>query len=509
MAQDLTTVGIDIGTSAAKAVLVAADGRVLARASAAYPLMTPRPGWTEQAPENWWTATVAVLRELTARAPHGRIAGVGLSGQMHGSVFLDRTGAPIRPALLWNDARTADACAEIERRVGRERVIAITGNRASTGMQAPKLLWLRANEPEAHARVAKLVLPKDFIRYRLTGTHATDAADASGTLLLDLARRRYSEEMLQALGIRADWLPEVVEGPDVTGHITAEVAAATGLPAGIPVVAGGGDNACAAIGAGLVAEGRGVCSLGTSGTIFVQSATPLVDPEGALNAFCAAVPGAYHLMGVILSAGGSLAWFRDKIVPQDAERLRAAGQDPFTALLEEAAGVAAGADGLLFLPYLAGERAPHMDPHARGAWIGLSLAHERRHLVRALIEGVGFAFADCLRRMRELGLEPSGLGLTGGGGRAELWRTILSAQLETPLDAVTAEEGPALGAAILAQVGAGLHGNLAGAVAVMVPAPTAPTHPDPALAARYAALHGRYRRLYPALRQAGIFDGAD
>ena len=502
------TVGVDIGTSGAKGVLLAAGGAVLARASVAYPLLTPRPGWTEQEPEAWWRAAVAVLRELAGHAAGREVAGIGLSGQMHGSVFLDAAGEPVRPALLWNDARTHAECDEIERRLGRERVIAVTGNRASTGFQAPKLLWLRRHEPEAAARVAKLVLPKDFVRFRLTGEHATDAADASGTLFLDLRRRRYSGEILAALDVPAAMLPPVFEGPEVTGRLTAAAATLTGLTEGTPVVAGGGDNACAAIGAGLVEEGRGVCSLGTSGTLFVHSMAPRVDPEGALNAFCDAVPGGYHLMGVILAAGGALGWFRDRIAAAEADLLAARGVDPFTALLDQAATVPAGAERLLFLPYLAGERSPHMDPHARGAWVGLSLAHERRHLVRALIEGVGFAYADCLDRMRALGVEPPGLLLTGGGARGELWRTILAAQLRVPLATGTAAEGPALGAAILAQVGAGVAPSLAAGVAAAVGPAVAAAPPDPDLVAAYRTAQLRFRALYPALKAAGAFDAA-
>jgi xylulokinase len=501
------TIGIDIGTSGAKGVLLTADGQVLARAGAGYPLLTPRPGWTEQNPEDWWQASVEVLRRLSAAAPGHAIAGVGLSGQMHGSVFLDTEDRPIRPALLWNDARTHAACAEIERRVGAERVIAITGNRASTGMQAPKLLWLRAHEPEAAARVARLLLPKDFIRLRLAGVHATDAADASGTLLLDLRSRGWSEEMLAALEVPRRLLPEVFESPEPTGRISAEAAALTGLPAGKPVVAGGGDNACAAIGTGLIEEGHGVCSLGTSGTLFVHSMTPRLDPEGALNAFCDAVPGGYHLMGVILSAGGALQWFRERIVAGEADLLAANGLDPFAVLLSAAEAVPPGAEGLLFLPYLAGERSPHMDPHARGAFAGLSLAHHRGHLVRALIEGVGFAFADCLLRMRSLGIEPPAVMLTGGGAKAELWRSILAAQLKVPLTTATAAEGPALGAAILAQVGAGLHPDLPSAVRAAVPPAPELQAAEADLMERYAALHTRYRALYPALKAAGAFAG--
>lgn len=505
MRREAVTIGIDIGTSGAKGIVLAAGGAVLARATAGYPLLTPRPGWTEQEPEAWWQATLIVLRSLAESLAGHELAGIGLSGQMHGSVFLDAAGAPIRPALLWNDARTHAECDEIERRLGRERVIAITGNRASTGFQAPKLLWLRQNEPEAAARVAMLVLPKDFIRWRLTGEHATDAADASGTLFLDLRRRRYSGEMLAALEVDDHMLPPVFEGPEITGRLTEAAAHLTGLPAGTPVVAGGGDNACAAIGAGLIEEGHGVCSLGTSGTLFVHSMMPRIDPEGALNAFCDAVPGGYHLMGVILAAGGSLGWYRDRIVAAEADLLAANGLDPFTVLLDQAAAVPPGAEGLLFLPYLAGERSPHMDPHARGAWIGLSLAHDRRHMVRALIEGVGFAYADCLERMRELGIEPPSVLLTGGGARGELWRTILAAQLRVALATGTAAEGPALGAAILAQVGAGVAPDLARAVASAVPAPATATPPPPDMVATYRAAQSRYRALYPALKAAGCF----
>lgn len=498
MRAEPTTIGVDVGTSGAKGVLLGVEGTVLARAEAAYPLLTPRPGWTEQDPRDWWQAAVAVLQELMAAAGRRPVAGLGLSGQMHGSVFLDAAGEPIRPALLWNDARTFEECAEIERRVGAERVAAITGNRASTGMQAPKLLWLRRREPEAAARLAKLLLPKDFVRLRLTGEHATDAADASGTLLLDLRARRWSETMLDALEVEPALLPEVFEGPEVTGRVSAPAAEVTGLPAGTPVVAGGGDNACAAIGAGLVEEGHGVCSVGTSGTLFVHSGEARVDPEGRLNAFCDAVPGGYHLMGVILSAGGALGWFRERLAPGTA----------FDALLAEAAAAPPGADGLLFLPYLAGERSPLLDPHARGAWVGLSLAHGRGHLVRALVEGVGFAFADCLERMRVLGLSPPRLTLTGGGAQGELWRQVLAAQLATPLAAAAAAEGPALGAAILAQVGAKLHPDLRDAVRASVP-PAAPAMAAaPEAVERYRAVQERWRRLYPALKGTGLFAGS-
>lgn len=504
MARIAATIGIDVGTSAIKGVLLAEDGRVLARASAEYPLLTPRPGWTEQRPDDWWRAALDVLRRLAAVA-EAEILGLGLSGQMHGSVFLDREGQVIRPALLWNDGRTHAECLEIERRVGRERLIAITGNLASTGFQAPKILWLRAHEPDHHARLARVLLPKDLIRLRLTGEAATDAADASGTLLVDLASRRYSDELLEALEIAPGLLPEIFESTEVTGRLTAEAAALTGLAEGTPVAAGGGDNACAAIGAGVVAHGQGACSLGTSGTIFVRSDRPVHDPEGALNAFCDPA-GGWHLMGVTLSAGGALRWAIERTAATDAEVLRRSGLDPFAVLLEQALALPPGADGVLFLPYLAGERSPHMDPQARGAWTGLSLAHERAHLLRAVLEGVGYALADCLLRMRAVGLEPAELALVGGGARNPAWRRLLASQLRVELTtAPGAEEGPALGAAILARIGAGLDRDLAAATARVLPAEGDRVAPDPAQAVAYHDLHARYRSLYPALKGAGLF----
>ena len=504
MARTTATVGIDVGTSGAKGVLVAEDGRVLARKTVGYPLATPRPGWTEQDPEAWWAAARDILRHLTGIVPEAEIAGVGLSGQMHGSVFLDRDEGVIRPALLWNDARTGEECTEIERRVGADRVIAITGNRASAGMQAPKILWLRRHEPEAYGRLARVLLPKDFLRLRLTGVAATDASDASGTLLLDLARRRYSQEIVAALEIPEAWLPQVHESAEVTGRVTAQAAAETGLAEGTPVVAGGGDNACAAIGAGIVALGQGAVSIGTSGTIFLRGEQPLLEPEGALNAFCDAA-GGWHLMGVILNAGGALRWFADAVAGLEAEALRRAGLDPFAVLVDQALALPEGAEGLLFLPYLAGERSPHNDAQARGAWVGLSLAHDRRHMLRALLDGVGFAFADCLERMRALGLEPQGLQLVGGGARNAGWRRLLATQLRARLATPAAEEGPALGAAILARVGCGVDAGLAAAVARVVPRDAEVTEPDATQEAPLRELHARYQKLYPALRGAGLF----
>jgi xylulokinase len=497
---DGACIGLDVGTSGVKGIVVAADGRVIATASAGYPLLTPRPGWTEQEPEAWWQASCTVLRTLQAKAS-GPVEALGLAGQMHGAVFLDADGRVIRPAILWNDQRTAAECAEIERRVGAARLRQIAGNPALTGFQAPKVLWLERHEPAAHARVRHLLLPKDFVRHRLTGGLATDASDAAGTLLLDLAARDWSDEILAALAIPRAWLPRVHEGPEVTGKVSSDGGRATGLPEGLPVVAGGGDNAAAAVGSGVVRPGTGLVSLGTSGVVFVASAGLEIDPGGALHAFCHAVPGQYHLMGVVLSAAGSLRWFRDVL----GAHAGADQGDSYDDLMTAAAEVAPGAEGLFFLPYLAGERTPHMDPHARAAWIGLTLAHDRRHLARALLEGVCFALKDSLVLMQRLGVKPDLLYAVGGGARSPVWRQILAAALDLRLQRLAVEEGPALGAALLAAVGVGVHADVDAAVAAAVRIEGAPETPEAGLGARYDELYRDFSTLYPALKQTGLW----
>jgi xylulokinase len=385
-------IGLDVGTTGARAVAIDLEGNVVAVASEEYPLSTPRPGWTEQDPELWWTASQVVLRRVASELREPPL-GLGLTGQMHGSVFLDEADHVIRPALLWSDQRTASQCRTITELVGAERLIEITGNPAITGFQAPKILWLRENEPAAYSRVRRVLLPKDYVRLRLTGDYATDASDASGTLLLDLRRRAWSEEVLRKLEIPGNWLPSVYEGPDVTGAITARVAASTGLPAGLVVAAGGGDNAAAAVGNGIVREGLISSSIGTSGVVFADSETPRIEPNGRLHTFCHAVPGRYHLMGVTLSAGGSLRWWRD---------VSGGGLD-YEGMASLAAEAPPGSEGLLFLPYLTGERTPHLDPHARGAFVGLTLRHSLSHLTRAVMEGVTYSLGDCLDLMAGLG----------------------------------------------------------------------------------------------------------
>lgn len=488
--------GLDVGTSGAKAVLIAEDGRVVATATEEYPLHTPQPLWSEQDPADWWRGSRTALRRVVQESglPAAEIVGLGLTGQMHGAVFLDAQDRVIRPALLWNDQRTGPQCDEITRRVGIERLIAIAGNPALTGFQAPKVLWLRQHEPEHYARVQRLLLPKDYIRLMLTGEAATDASDAAGTLLLDLERRDWSDELLAALEIPRAWLPRVYEGPQVTGRLRPEVAAELGLPSDLPVIAGGGDNAAAAVGTGIIRDGVISSSIGTSGVLFAHSDAIRRDPEGRLHTFCHAVPGAYHLMAVTLSAGGALQWLRNS--------LRALAPElHYDDLTRQAATVPPGAEGLLFLPYLSGERTPHRDPLARGAFVGLTLRHGVGHLARAVMEGVVFSLLDGLTIMRELGLEIDEVRAIGGGARNPLWRQMQADMFGQPLHRMRAEEGPAFGAALLAGVGAGVYRDVAAAVQAAV-ATSDTVQPDATSAAAYAQQYAIYRTLYPALRPA-------
>jgi xylulokinase len=470
-------IGLDVGTSSVKGIAVAPDGEVLAVAESAYAMSTPRPGWAEQDPEDWWRATQEVLAAL------GRddAAGIGLSGQMHGLVALDRADEVIRPAILWNDGRTGAECEEIEDTVGHDRLIALTGNRALPGFTAPKLLWLRRHEPDSYARIAHVMLPKDYVRLRLCGQRATDVADASGTLLLDVAHRAWSAEVLDALELDPAWLPPVVESPQRTGE----------TPDGIPVAAGAGDQAAGALGVGVDRPGPLSVVLGTSGVVFAAQDAYGADPEGRVHAFCHAIPGTWHAMGVMLSAAGALRWLRDATDPS-AE---------FGALVAEAQRWEPGVEGLTFLPYLAGERTPHADPDARGAFAGLTLRHDRGALVRAVLEGVAYGLRDSLDLVRETGA-PADVGrVSGGGARSDLWLRIVASVLELPLQRVAVQEGAAYGAALLGGVAGGVFADPHEAVAACV-RPAEVIDPDPAWTAAYAEGRERFRALYPALRAA-------
>lgn len=482
--------GIDVSTTATKAVLVDEAGAVAGIGVSEYPFDQPHPLWSEQAPRLWWDGAVAAIREVLASAGTDPfdVRAIGLTGQMHGLVLLDRDGDVLRPAILWNDQRTAAECDAIREAIGPQRLVAITGNDALTGFTAPKLLWVREHEPDVWRRVAHVLLPKDYVRHRLTGEYAMDKADGSGTILFDLAARGWSPVMLDALGIDPGWMPPTFEGPEVTGTLSASAAAATGLRAGTPVVAGGGDQSANGVGVGAVTPGRMALSLGTSGVVFATTDRPLYEPAGRVHAFCHAVPGRWHLMSVMLSAAGSLRWFRDAIAPGVA----------FGDLVEEAAGAPAGSDGLLFLPYLSGERSPHPDPLARGAFVGLTLAHDRRDLTRAVLEGVAFGLRDGLDLMVAAGMPaPDQIRASGGGTASRIWRQILADVLGAEIVTVSTAEGAAYGAGVLAAVGAGWFPTVeAAADAVIRVTPVAAPGAD---AARYAQAHAAYRALYPAL----------
>jgi xylulokinase len=481
--------GIDLSTTGAKALLVDRDGRVVSSATTPLNLFTPHPLWSEQDPREWWEATVNSIRQALAGSTES-VAAIGLTGQMHGLVLLDAEGQVLRPAILWNDQRCGAECDEIRERVSREKLVQITGNDALTGFTAPKILWVEKHEPEIHRRIRHILLPKDYIRYKLTGTLAMDKADGSGTMLFDLRQRTWSPQILSALNISADWLPPTFEGHEVTGEVTAQAAELTGLHAGTPVVAGGGDQAAQATGVGVVRPGTMAVTLGTSGVVFASTESPLIEPEGRLHAFCHAIEGRWHLMGVMLSAAGSLQWFHDKF----------ARDRSFAELVDEAARVPAGSEGLIFLPYLSGERTPHPDPLARGAWIGLTTRHGPAHLTRSILEGVAFGLKDMFCLMRDVGLASiDQIRVSGGGAKSSLWRQILADTLGAELVTVNTTEGAAYGAALLAGVGIGTWSNVDAACAATI-AVTDRVSPNPKTTGTYESMYEEYQKLYPALK---------
>ena len=484
--------GIDVSTTGAKALLIDPSGQVVATASTPLTLQTPKPLWSEQDPHEWWKGTTASVRKALADAgaTGADVAAVGLTGQMHGLVLLDAQRNVLRPAILWNDQRTGAECAEIEKRVGRAELIREVGNVALTGFTAPKILWVRNHEPEVYAKAKLVLLPKDYVRLRLTGEAAMDKADGAGTILFDLKSRTWSKAVLEKLAIPAEWLPPTFEGPETTGRVTDEAAAATGLRAGTPVVAGGGDQAAGAVGAGAVRPGVVSLTLGTSGVVFATTDAPLVEPEGRLHAFCHAVPGRWHFMGVTLSAAGSLQWYHDTLTPKES----------FADIVAEAEGAPAGSDGLLFLPYLSGERTPYPDPHARGSFVGLTLRHRRAHLTRAVLEGVAFSMRDCFGLLQGAGLgSVSEVRIAGGGAKGALWRKIVASVLGLPMVTVNSTEGAAYGAALLAGTGAGAWPSVEAACDATI-AVTGRDEPVAEWSKAYADLYPRYRELYAALK---------
>lgn len=485
--------GLDIGTGGTRAVLVNINGRVVESASVEHaPFRSARPGWAEQDPDDWWRAAQQTIREVLAASESqsgAKVEAIGLTGQMHGAVMLDAAGEVLRPSLIWCDQRTDAECEWLHKEIGRERLIELTANPALPNFTLTKLLWVRKHEPEVFARIAHVLCPKDYVRYRLTGTYAMDVQEASGTLLLDVAHRRWSSEVARAAGIPESWLPELFESPEVCAKLSLDATDLTGLAAGTPVVAGAGDQGAGAVGMGILEPGSVSATIGTSGVVFAATDAPTRDPLGRLHTFCHAVPGRWHVMGVTQAAGLSLRWLRDTIAPGVS----------YDALTAEAAKIPAGSDGLLWAPYLLGERTPHLDSRARAAFVGLIAGHTRGYLVRAVLEGVAYSLKDTLTLFAELGIPVKRVRLGGGGARSLLWRAIQAAVFGYPCDVLVAEEGAAFGAALLAGVGAKGWPNLEAACAASIEVAQR-IEPEGDALARYAEGYKAYRKIYPALK---------
>ena len=485
--------GIDVSTTGAKALLIDDAGHLIASATTPLTVQTPKPLWSEQNPHEWWLGTWRSIRDVMAKAgaSSDEVAAVGLTGQMHGLVLLDSDRRVLRPAILWNDQRTSAECDDIRSRMGgKARLVEVTGNDALTGFTAPKILWVRKHEPDVYGKVNLVLLPKDYVRLRLTDVPAMDKADASGTLLFDLAARDWSKDVVDRLEIPTGWLPKTFEGPEITGHVTKKAAEETGLREGTPVMAGGGDQAAGAVGAGATHPGIVALTLGTSGVVFAATDSALVEPQGRLHAFCHAAPGRWHFMGVTLAAAGSLQWYRDTLAPGV----------PFETLVAEAADVPAGSDGLLFTPYLSGERTPYPDPLVRASFVGLTVRHGRAHMTRAVLEGVAFSMKDCFALLEGAGLpRVSQVRIAGGGAKSALWRKIVATVLNAEIVTVNSTEGAAFGAALLAGVGAGAWPSVDAACEGTITV-TGSDQPESPWLAGYEAAYARYRGLYPALK---------
>ncbi len=484
-------IGIDIGTTGTKSVLFDLCGNAVASATAEYPLSQPQNGWAEQSPDDWWYAACTTLREITAKASDGEVVGIGLSGQMHSLVLLDEQNEVIRPAILWCDGRTVAECVEIEATVGKEKLVEITANPALPGFTASKLMWVKKHEPQNFARIAHILLAKDYIRFRLTGAYATEASDASGMQLLDVKNRCWSEELCKILGIDLSTLARVYESPDVTGYVSAEASALTGLPKGLPVAGGAGDNAAAAIGTGVYRYGQAFTTIGTSGVVFAPTDRPQIDPHGRVHTFCAAVPNTWHVMGVTQAAGLSLNWFRKNFARDVSypELDRACEQLPI------------GAERLLYLPYLMGERTPILDSNARGVFFGLSAMHDRYHMARAVMEGVSYSLYSCLELIAEIGIDVREMALCGGGAKSTFWRDMLTDLYGLPIQIKESSEGAALGAAILGGCAAGVYASVEDGCEAAVRNRSTYT-PDQAKHDAYLRYYELYRDLYPALKNS-------
>lgn len=494
--------GIDIGTSGTKTVLFDLHGAAIASSTEEYPLYQPQNGYAEQMPQDWADAVLHTITDVMKKSGVEKeaVKGIGLSGQMHGLVMLDAQCNVIRPAIIWCDQRTAAECDEITERVGAEQLISITANPALTGFTASKILWVRSHEPENYKKCAHILLPKDYIRYILTGEFATEVSDASGMQLLDIPNRCWSDTVLRKLKIDKALLAKVYESPEITGYVTAGIAARTGLSAGTPVVGGAGDNAAAAIGTGTAEDGKAFTTIGTSGVVYAHSSRISIDPKGRVHTFCCAVPNCWHIMGVTQGAGLSLKWFRDRFCDAEKQTAKSMGVDEYMLMDKAAAKSPVGANRLLYLPYLMGERTPHLDPNARGVFFGLSAMHEKRDLLRAVMEGVSYSLRDCLEVFREMGVSVRDMSVCGGGGASPLWRQMLADLYNCPIYTVDSKEGPALGAAILAMVGTGAYPSVPEACRELIRTKQN-CIPDIENVPVYERYYRLYRRLYPAMRE--------
>ena len=495
--------GIDLGTSGTRSVLFDQNGGVVLAKTAEYPLYQPRNGWAEQNPVDWWEAAIATISHVVRESgvDPRQIAALGISGQMHGLVMLDEKGEVLRPCIIWADQRTGEECEDITRAVGAQRLIEITANPALTGFTASKIMWVKKHEPEVYARCRHILLPKDYLRYKLTGDFATEVSDASGMQLLDVPKRQWSQEVLDKLGIARELLARVYESPEVTGHVSEEASRLTGLSQSTLVVGGAGDNAAAAVGTGTVQDGRAFTTVGTSGVIFAHSSKIAIDPKGRVHTFCCAVPGAWHVMGVMQSAGLSKRWIRDTLCQVEIAQAEKLGIDSYDLVDALAAKSPVGSNRLIYLPYLMGERTPHLDPDCRGVFFGLSAMHQRDDLIRAVMEGVSFGLRDSLEILDNMGVKADKMLLTGGGAKSAFWRQLLADVYARPLSLINSPEGPALGVAILAGVGAGVYKSVESACDALV-RPSDAIRPDMGKAAAYQRFHRLYQQLYPALKQS-------
>ena len=493
--------GVDIGTSGTKTVLFNELGEAIASATVEYPMYQPQNGYAEQDPEDWYNATVSTIKTVVEKSSvnNSEIIGIGLSGQMHGLVMLDENNEIIRKSIIWCDQRTAKEVDEMNEKVGREKLIEITANPALTGWTAAKILWVKNNEPENYAKCRHILLPKDYIRFKLTGEFATEVSDASGMQLLDVPNRCWSNEICELLDIDVKLLPEVYESYEVSGRVTSEAALLTSLKEGTAVVGGAGDNAAAAVGMGVVSDGKAFTTIGTSGVDFAHTSKISIDPKGRVHTCCAAVPDSWHIMGVVQSAGLSLKWFRDNFCQETVSEALRQNVDPYYLMDKEAELIPIGADNLLYLPYLMGERTPHLDPNARGVFFGLSAIHTKQNMLRAVMEGVMFALRDSIEICKELNIDVSDMMACGGGGRSSLWRQMMADQYGCPVKTSESKEGPALGVAILALVGTGVYGSVQEACEKIVKAEKI-QNPIPENSTEYEKYYALYKELYPVLK---------